>query len=80
MRNLPVCFPVWAFSHCADPYRAAIEAITSGGYEPEREAALVQSVIDMLHAAQYQEKPAPFSSLCMDDLRDAVNRLEVCHG
>ena len=82
MSSFPVCFPVWAVGRDSDPYRAAIDAITSGGYEPEHEAALVQSVFDAAHAARYRAEaelsplhPVPFS-----ELREAVKRLAVCHG
>ncbi len=81
MSSFPVCFPVWAFGRDSDPYRAAIDAITSGGYEPEHEAALVQSVFDAAHAARYRAgaEPSPLH-LPFSELREAVERLELCHG
>ena len=54
MLNIHVCYPVWKFAGDADPFRTAMDAITRGGYEPEYEAALIQSVFDMAHAARYR--------------------------
>lgn len=54
MLNIHVCYPVWKFAGYADPFRTAMDAITRGGYEPEYEAALIQSVFDMAHAARYR--------------------------
>ena len=81
MSSFPVCFPVWAFGRDSDPYRAAIDAITSGGYEPEHEAALVQSVFDAAHAARYraEAEPSPLH-LPFSELREAAGRLEQWHG
>lgn len=82
MLNIHVCYPVWKFASYADPFRAAIDAITRGGYEPEYEAALVQSVFDMAHAARYRAE-AGLSSLppaSVVALRETVNQLAVCHG
>lgn len=82
MPNIAVCYPVWRFAGYADPFRAAIDAITRGGYEPDYEAALIQSVFDVAHAARYRAEaelsplhPVPFS-----ELRETVERLAVCHG
>lgn len=82
MSSFPVCFPVWAFGRDPDPYRAAIDAITSGGYEPEHEAALVQSVFDAAHAARYRAETerSPLHPVPFPELREAVERLELCHG
>lgn len=78
----PLFFPVWAFGHYPDPCRAAMDTIICGGYEPEYEAALVQSVFDMAHAARYRAEaghtslpPASFAAL-----REAVDLLAACHG
>ena len=54
MPKISVCYPVWKFAHCADPYLASIKAITSGGYDPDYEAALIQSVFDVAHAARHR--------------------------
>ena len=82
MLNIHVCYPVWKFAGDADPFRTAMDAITRGGYEPEYEAALIQSVFDMAHAARYRAEaglpslpPASFVAL-----REAVDQLAACHG
>lgn len=81
MPNIAVCYPVWKFAHCADPYLASINAITGGGYEPDYEAALIQSVFDIAHAARYRAE-AELSPLHLpfSELRETVERLAVCHG
>ena len=82
MLNIHVYYPVWKFAQCADPYRAAMDAIIAGGYEPDYEAALIQSVFDVAHAARYRTEaglpslpPASFVAL-----RKAVDQLAACHG
>ena len=82
MLNIHVCYPVWKLAGYADPFRAAIDAITRGGYEPEYEAALIQSVFDMAHAARYQAEaelsslpPASFAAR-----RDVIDQMAACHG
>lgn len=81
MPNIAVCYPVWKFAHRADPYLASINAITGGGYEPDYEAALIQSVFDIAHAARYRAE-AELSPLHLpfSELRETVERLAVCHG
>lgn len=49
-RLMPVCFPVWRFAHCADPYMASIRHIRkSCTNDPELEAVLIGSVFDQIH-------------------------------
>lgn len=66
-RNISVCFPVWNFAHHADPYMASIRYIErhpSG--DPDYDAALIQSVIDMAHGNARKsgtERPAAFPRL-----------------
>lgn len=50
-RLMSVCFPVWRFAHCADPYMASIRYIQRRyAHDPDHEAALIQSVFDMAQA------------------------------
>lgn len=79
MPNIAVCYPVWKFAHRADPYRAAMDAIIAGGYEPDYEAALIQSVFDVAHAARYRTETTPLPPTVLG-LNEAVDQLAVCHG
>ncbi len=79
MPNITVCYPVWRFAGYADPFRAAIDAITRGGYEPDYEAALIQSVFDVAHAARYRTETTPLPPTVLG-LNEAVDQLVVCHG
>lgn len=80
--NIHVCYPVWKFAGYADPFRTAMDAITRGGYEPEYEAALIQSVFDMAHAARYRAEAglSPLLPASFVVLREAVDQLVACHG
>ena len=82
MPKISVCYPVWKFAHCADPYLASMKAITSGGYDPDYEAALIQSVFDVAHAARHREEAenSPLDPVSFPELREEVERLAVCHG
>ena len=71
--------PVWKFAQCADPYRAAMDAIIAGGYEPDYEAALIQSVFDVAHAARYRTETIPLPPTVLGR-NEAVDQLAVCHG
>ena len=79
MPNIAVCYPVWKFAHRADPYRAAMDAIIAGGYEPDYEAALIQSVFDVAHAARYRTETTPLPPTVLG-LNEAVDQLAVYHG
>ena len=74
-----VCYPVWKFAQCADPYRAAMDAIIAGGYDPDYEAALIQSVFDVAHAARYRTETIPLPPTVLGRNK-AVDQLAVCHG
>ena len=79
MLNIHVRYPVWKFAQCADPYRAAMDAIIAGGYEPDYEAALIQSVFDVAHAARYRTETIPLPPTVLGR-NEAVDQLAVCHG
>ena len=79
MLNIHVCYPVWKFAQCADPYRAAMDAIIAGGYDPDYEAALIQSVFDVAHAARYRTETIPLPPTVLGRNK-AVDQLAVCHG
>ena len=82
MPKISVCYPVWKFAHCADPYLASMKAITSGGYDPDYEAALIQHVFDVAHAARHWAEAArsPLHPVSIPELRDPVERLAGCYG
>ena len=79
MLNIHVCYPVWKFAQCADPSRAAMDAIIAGGYEPDYEAALIQSVFDVAHAARYRTETISLPPTVLGR-NEAVDQLAVCHG
>ena len=81
-RLIPLFFPVWNFTRCADPYMEAIRHIRRAcAHDPEREAARVGSVFDQVHnelSTVCPRQPSPA------ELREAVEQIRprqaVCHG
>lgn len=49
------------------------------GYDPDYEAALIQSVFDVAHAARYRTETIPLPPTVLGRNK-AVDQLAVCHG